>query len=253
MRLVSCAALGLAAGLSVLFGTVEAKAVDRSDELGRFRRPRMYESPQNMAFELRFGSYVPHADDGLNGTPYRDTFGTNLRYSFGIEVDYQLLRIPYLGTFGPGIGAAYTRSNGQAFLEDGVTRSRQDTSLQIYPFYVVGVLRADVIARETWVPLVPYAKFGLGYALWRASDAGDTSKVDGVSGKGRSYGLQMALGGMLMLDMFDREDAKAADSNLGINHSYVFGEWYWSKLDGFGGDHLQVGTSAWVVGLAFEL
>jgi len=211
----------------------------------------MYESPQNIAVELRFGSYVPKADEGLNGTPYKDTFGDNLRFAIGLEVDYQVLRIPHLGTLGPGFGVGYTRSDGYGLLEDG-TPSRQDTSLQIYPFYVVGVLRADVIARETWLPIVPYGKLGVGYALWRASDAGETAHVDGISGKGRSYGLQMALGGMLLLDWFDQQDARAADANIGLNHSYAFGEWYVSKLDGFGGDHMQVGTNGWVVGLAFE-
>jgi hypothetical protein len=251
MRLGRCGGLALLAGFLVEFLTAPAKA-DQSDELGRYRRPRMYESAQSIAVELRFGSYVPNADNGVNGAPYHYTFGDNLRFAVGLEVDYQLLRIPKVGTLGPGLGVSYTRSDASGFLEDGVTRARQQTSLQIYPFYVVGVLRVDVLARETWIPVVPYGKLGIGYAIWRASDAGETSNIDGVSGKGRSYGLQGALGGMILLDRFDQQDARAADANIGLNHSYVFGEWYLSKLDGFGSDHLNVGTNAWVVGLAFE-
>lgn len=248
--------LGLTACLCLLLGASPAGAassVENADELGRYRHDRAPQSPQSVAIEIRFGRYVPNADsdETLTGTPYKDVFGDGMRYSLGFEVDWQLLRIPYLGTLGPGFGASYTAANAKGLLDDG-TRSAQTTSLEILPMYLVGVLRADVIARETPIPIVPYAKLGFGYAIWRASDAGDASVVDGVSGKGRSYGYQMALGGMLLLDVFDVQDARAADAMLGLNHSYLFGEWYVSKLDGFGGNHLEVGTNTWVVGLALE-
>lgn len=229
-----------------------APAQERSDELGRFDRHRLSESPQEVAVEFRFGRYVPNADEGLNGTPYLDTFGSGNRYYGGLELDWQLLRIPYLGSFGPGFGIGYTKSSAKALLESGGV-SAQETALEILPMYVVGVLRADVVARETPIPLVPYAKLGLGFAFWRASDAGEGANVDGVDGHGHSYGPQFALGGMLLLDAFDPTDARTADANIGLNHSYLFAEWYVSKLDGFGaGDQLQVGTNTWVLGLAFE-
>jgi hypothetical protein len=246
-------ALAAAFALAIIAAPSLARAADYSDELGRYdRKQRLSESPQEVAVEFRFGRYVPKADDGLNGTPYLDTFGNDNRYYGGLELDWQLLRIPYLGTLGPGFGIGYTKSSATARLEGGGV-SRQPTGLEILPMYLVGVLRADVIPKETSVPLVPYAKLGLGFAFWRASDAGEAAHVDGVSGRGHSYGYQFALGGMLLLDAFDPADARTADANIGLNHSYVFAEWYLSQLDGFGsGDQLQVGTNTWTLGLAFE-
>src|SRR5690606_25575155 len=137
------------------------------DELGAYnRRHAPYESPQTVAFELRFGRYVPDADEGVEGTPFADVFGGSSRYYGGLELSWQALRIPYVGTFGPGFGIGYTRATAKALLESGEGRSSQPTSLTIIPMYVVGVLRADELSRRTPVPLVPYAKLGVGYAIW---------------------------------------------------------------------------------------
>ncbi len=114
--------------------------------------------------------------------------------------------------------------------------------------YLVGVLRVDVLARETPVPLVPYAKAGFGYALWWAGDGDGTAHDDnGVIGRGHSFGFQYALGGMLLLDAFDRASAVEIDSNTGVNNTYFFLEWYNSFL-GQSGDQMQVGTNTWMLG-----
>jgi hypothetical protein len=244
-----------AAALVCSFVAPRLARADTHDELGHYERyRRANETPQNVAIELRFGHYHPEVDDGLNGTPYDTTFGSKKRYFMGLEVDWQVLRIPGFGTFGPGVGIGYTKATGKAPFKDGSGISDQDTALAVVPMYAVAVLRADVIARETLVPLVPYVKAGLGYALWSASDAGIASRdANGVIGHGHSYGYHVALGGMLMLDAFDRADARAADSSIGLNHSYIFAEWFKSKLDGFGStDRMSVGTSSWAAGLAME-
>jgi hypothetical protein len=119
--------------------------------------------------------------------------------------------------------------------------------------YAVAVFRVDVLARETLVPLVPYAKGGLGYALWWASDGDGLAREEGVVGEDTSYGWQFALGGMLLLDSFDRDSAVEMDTATGVNNSYFFLEWYYSDLDCFGGDCMQVGTSTWMLGLALEI
>ena len=156
------------------------------DEFGAYgsRDTGRTESPQNGAFEARFGPYNPRIDKSVpNGTPYQDTFGTSTRYMFGLEGDWQVLRIPHLGTFGPGLGWGYTRASGYARLtSDPGKLSDEQTTLTVMPLYLVGVLRADVLAREFGVPLVPYAKLGLGYALWWASDGGKTAQAGNVKG-----------------------------------------------------------------------
>ncbi len=123
------------------------------------------------------------------------------------------------------------------------------------PMYLVAVARADVVAKDFKVPLVPYAKLGLGYGMWWSSD-GQRSAVaaDGKKGRGGSYGLTYALGAMFLLDVLDEDDAVSADGITGINNSYVFAEWFRPQLDGFGSAKvLDIGSSSWLLGIALEL
>jgi hypothetical protein len=238
-----------------------AGAQERLSEYGYYtmRDRKTPESPQNVAMELRIGRYVPSVDSEFSGPgpgPYEYMFGTDTRFSFGLEFDYQALRIPYLGTLGPGIGVAYTKSSAAAFQTDSgdTIRGAEKTSLTIYPMYVVAVLRLDYLARETPVPLVPYGKLGLGFAMWNVNAGDHTAEVNGEKGSGISYGPQFALGGMFLLDAIDRGAANELDSNTGVNNSYLFAEWYVSHLDGFGsGNQMNVGTNTWVLGLAMEM
>jgi len=212
-------------------------------------------SPQIGAFEIRVGAYNPRVDKSVpNGTPYADTFGHRTRYMVGFEGDWQVLRIPHLGTLGPGLGWGFTSSSGKAVLtSDPTQKSGESTTLSIMPIYLVAVLRADVFAREFGIPLVPYAKLGMGTALWWSSDGGETAYAGNVKGTGISYGPQYALGGMFLLDILDQQTARDADVSLGINNSYVFGEWYGSELDAFGSNkRMNVGANTWVVGIAIE-
>jgi hypothetical protein len=212
---------------------------------------------QIVAVELRFGRYVPNVDDEFSGTtPFRDTFGKGNRYLIGLEVDWQALRIPHFGTFGPGLGWGYTTMSARAFLPASPdVRAEEETSLSIMPMYLAAVLRADVLARETPVPVVPYAKLGLGYALWWSSNEDGTSRsATRKVGRGASYGPQYALGAMLLLDILDRDTAVQMEASAGVNNSYFFVEWYVSHLNGFdAGDQMQVGTNTWMLGLAFEI
>ena len=246
-------ALLLALGIVGLARGAAAQSVDEFGSYGA-RNANRGESPQWGALEARFGPYYPQVDKSVTGSPFRDTFGTKKRYMFGLEADWQALRIPHLGTLGPGLGWGYTRATGKSKLtEQPSVVSDEDTALSVMPFYLVAVLRADVFMKEFGVPLVPYAKLGLGYALWWASDGGTTSSQNGVAGKGISYGPQYALGGMFLMDVLDQQTARDADNSLGINNSYFFAEWYGSELDAFGSkSRLNVGANTWVLGLAIE-
>jgi len=248
------------AGLAVPFLLASYAATSHAQEVDEFGvyGPRRHtaESPQHTAFELRVGRYVPSIDNEFSGaTPYRSTFGKKNRYSVGIEVDWQAIRIPYLGTFGPGFGLEYTKFAGPSYLaRDMSQRASEDSSLTILPFYAVGVLRADYLAPETAIPIVPYAKLGLGAALWSVGNGDGTANANGVVGRGLSYGPQFAVGGMFLLDALDRSSAAYMDDNVGVNNSYLFMEWFVSYLNGFGsGNQMQVGTNTWVLGLALEI
>lgn len=248
--------LALAPAVAALFASLPAHA-QGTDEFGGYgtQRGTQSESKQEAAFELRFGRYQPQVDSGLSSTPFQSTFGNDSRYMFGAEADWQLLRIPHFGTLAPGIGWGYTKFSSKARFASNGELSGTTTRLNIMPMYLVGVVRADVISRDLKIPLVPYAKLGFGYGLWWSSDGKLTAEsADGKKGRGASYGLTYALGGMFLLDVLDEDDAVTADGITGINNSYIFAEWFRPQLDGFGSAKvLDIGSSSWVLGVALEI
>jgi len=125
--------------------TAEAQVVEGGSW---HRNERPPESPQRFAFEFRLGPYSPHIDDDFPQTkPFETTFGTDQRWFIGAEFDWQILRIPKLGTLGPGIGWGYTHFSSLAKLKTDGSDSGQDTNLAIMPMYGVAVLRIDTLAR----------------------------------------------------------------------------------------------------------
>jgi hypothetical protein len=215
-----------------------------------------YESPQYAALELRFGPYNPNIDENTTTPVYSDFFGDGQRYFFGLEVDYQAWRAPYIGTLGVGVGWGYTQMSATNLIPEGEDPSQnanvaQESSLHIMPFYAVGVLRVDTFSRNLSIPLVPYAKFGLAYALWWVTDGIDTATNDaGIKGQDDSLGLQGAVGAMFLLDILEPTAARGADADTGVNNSYLFFEW---SVSDYGGNQMNVGSSNWVTGLAFEM
>ncbi len=254
---VTTGALALLAALGVTLGaagTARAQE-DRVDPLSGHEHGA--HSPQHFAFELRFSPYQNDidSDPALHGaTPYATAFRTVPRLFIGAEFDWQALRIPHLGTFGPGISIGYTNSSDPAQFTNGGGASGETTSLQIIPMAAMAVLRADVLWRDVGIPIVPYAKLGLAYALWRASNTLGTSSFEGVSGEGHSFGTHIALGLSLNLNPFDAYAAQNLDDSVGVNGTYLFAEWSRDDYGGLGlqSDPLRVGGSNWMFGLAFE-
>jgi hypothetical protein len=124
-------------------------------------------TPQRFAFELRGGPYYPAVDEEFGGPgPYARYFGDSGRFSFGAEFDWQALRIPWVGTFGPGFGLAYTSATEKAFAEGDLKTRTGETALKIMPMHISAVVRFDELFRRTQIPFVPYVKLGIGYGLW---------------------------------------------------------------------------------------
>jgi hypothetical protein len=270
LRATAIAAL---AALAALAFPREARADDETGVLVTHHQG--FESPQNFNIELRFSPYSPRVDydPSLTGNPYTNTFGSSPRLEFAMEFDWEALRIPHLGTIGPGISAGYTQASALARLANPPTTctpgntatcfSAENTAFAIFPFYLVAVLRADVLDREAHIPLVPYIKGGLGMALWRAYNDGGTSSVPNgqggtIEGKGHTVGAQLALGLSFDLNVIDEHTARNFDNALGVNHTYVFAETYVSALTGLGQSHaMYVGNGSFTApalafGLAFE-
>jgi hypothetical protein len=237
-----------------LLSAAPSRAEEKDTLLGMATRPK--ESPQNWALEFRFSPYSPNIDDdpALRGaTPYRSTFGDMNRLLFQLELDWQVLRIPHVGTLGPGLGLGYTNMSAKATKTQGGGQSDEDTNIEIFPAYLVAVFRADVILRELKFPIVPYLKGGFGAARWRAYGPLGTSSAAGVSGKGTTYGTHLAIGATLSLNFLDHAATLNLDESVGINQTHLFIEYYVSQLTGLGQSNaLYVGDNTWAAGLAFE-
>lgn len=213
--------------------------------------PEAHRSKQSAAFEIRIGPYASNVDSGLSGTPYADAFGTKPSVSFGIEGDYQVLRIPYLGTLAPALGWHWFRKGGIAEFTDGTAGSAHTNSLWVMPMFLVGVLRADILMHRFHIPLVPYIKGGLAWSVWESRDAGKVSVADGEKARGSSIGLQYQLGLMLHLNPLAEQTATDMDTSSGVNNAYLFIEWWASDVDSFGSG-MQTGDATWVAGLTIE-
>lgn len=230
---------------------------DADPEPERYQAPSRedeeYRSEQYAAFEFRVGPYRPDVDAefGGNGGPFEESFGDGQSVMVGFEGDYQVLRIPYFGTVGPGLSWGIARYAGNAFFGNG-EESNQPTSFWVMPFSALGVVRIDTLALDLGVPIVPYAKGGFLFGLWEAGDAGRVSTAGrGIAGQGSSYGYQVSLGAMLHLNFFAPQAAIDLDNSSGVNHSYLFLEWLKTDADS-GGRGMQLGTSTWMTGIAIE-
>jgi hypothetical protein len=219
-----------------------------------WRSPRPPESKQFAAIELRLGPYIPKIDDPFpSSKPYESVFGTDHRILFGLEVDWQALRIPHLGTLGPGLGWSYTHMTANAMVtgSDPPVASAEETNLSIMPMYGVAVLRVDELVRSAGIPLVGYGKAGIGYGLWWTGNDLETVR------RGHTWGTQFAVGAMFMLDVLDDRAAFEIDNEWGVNNTYLFFEYMMSNLNDFKSSNdtsvMRIGSNTWMAGLALEL
>jgi hypothetical protein len=229
------------------------------------------ESPQRFAIEIKFGPYLPDIDRNYEGAglgPYANVFGetddTGVATSPPKKGVFSVLGFEWQfyhlgGAFSLGTTIGLFRDKAQALQaepdEDGNVRNAADSAtFNVVPITVLLGYRFELLADRYRVPLVPYARAGLGYGFWWATKGGrgDISIAqDGQKARGGSLGWQANLGLMLRLDFIDRASAVDLDRNTGINHTYLFGEWQFSHLDGFNsGKRLSVGDDTFMVGFA---
>jgi len=218
--------------------------------------------------EVRFGGYYPRVDEEFGGaaTPYANVFCRTTegplnclpQFVFGVELDWLPLRIPYVGSIGPGVSWHFTTMRAPAKLAADGSDSGINTFLNIMPLGAIGVLRFDELFRRTGFPLVPVVKGGFATAYWwTGTDTGDSSTAvpggDPVPGNGWSFGWQLSLGGAIALDWIDRESMARLAGSTGFRHLYVTGEWWLVDVGSLGGKQMRVGSSGFTLGLGMEM
>lgn len=241
----------LALGMVVAIGSALVGVDAQAFEFGTPATDHPQRSPQNAALEFRFGPYKPNIDEASELStrrPYNQSFGDGPRVYAGIELDWELYRIPWLGTIGPGfqIGRAAMTRKSKAV--------KGTYSLTIYPLCVDAVLRVDELWRHFGIPFMPYAKAGVGVGFWEASAVFRTVLANGTDSSGKTFGEMAALGAAVPFDFFDRDSTRTADSAMGINTSSLYLEYSLLELTTAGTAHpLRVGDRTWTAGIMFEL
>jgi hypothetical protein len=244
--------VAISLAVATVLGTVSAQAQDSN--WSDAPPPKKISDPF-MSVELRFGPYRPQVDRAFsNAAPYSKVFGNSTRFMLSGEVDWQAVHIPSFGSVGVGGLIGYTSASANAGFSDGSGPSAEDTGFSLWLLSALAVVRVDVLARHTWIPLVPYGKVGPAVGLWSASNGSGTSEVNGVKGRGRTGGMLYAVGMMFLLDAIDRQSAKTFAAERGVKHTYFFGELTLAEVNGLGQSNaMQVGDRTWTLGLSMEL
>jgi len=213
-------------------------------------------SPQYGVFELKFGPYTPNVDDepairDSGGSPYSDVFGNDSMFLTCIEVDWQFLQLEGIN-LGVGGSLGFMQAYAKSKTESG-GESADYTVLNVMPFALLAVIRVDALADLANVPLVPFFKVGLDWYLWWILGGGQESQTAGT------MGWQIGGGLMIQLDWIDRMTARTFDNEVGVNHSYLFFEYTYPQIEGFGRDGYMYlsatdmgGSGTWALGLALE-
>jgi len=93
----------------------------------------------------------------------------------------------------------------------------------------------------------------LQFVPWKTVKSSGTECVDGQCGSGLRYGFGGTLGLAFQLDFLEQRMAKDFDSDLGVNHTYLFAEWNVSRVNNFGQAGLNLSGRYWMFGLGLEL
>ena len=228
------------------------------------------EAPPTWGFSFRLGPYQPGM--GRNADYYKASYTSandgslfkNRPLMSEIELDWYILRdigllgpMLQLGLWSVSASTKYCVHNGlngtcstREILTPGVSQTGTDSSkLAVYPVGLGLVYKLDLIKRYTVIPLVPYAKGGLTYFLWRNTVGGDISHYNGKPAYGGTLGARGTLGLAFNIDVLEPGAASRARMSTGIADSYLFAEWSYLWVDGFGakkrldfsGNVIQVG------------
>lgn len=208
-----------------------ARAPDTFEEM--HATPTTIDSPYWYAFELKLGPYSPGRDDAV----FKETFGGDRGWLLGLELDFTLWHIPYVGTLNAGAGWGWANYDAKAFAEGG-GRAGENTEFTIYPMSALGVIRVDALARHAGVPILFAGKVGYDFVRWVA-ETGGAKDASGLN-KGLRWGGQVGL----ELDFFEKDAARTLDQEYGINHTFLFFEYFESKTKGTGDRTFSFGFGA---------
>jgi hypothetical protein len=176
-----------------------------------------------------FGQYRPNVDAEFpkGAGPWQEAFGSSQGWMFRAGVSYDVLRAAF-GALEVGLQAGYFRRSGFSQLLAGGP-SGDETSFKMIPTSVTLTYRFDWLADRYNIPFAPYGRLAFDrYNWWITDGSGHTARSGATNGWSAAFGLA------LLLDFFDPTLARELDRDIGINHTYLFGELRKTKVDDFG-------------------
>ena len=234
MRFAAPALGALCAALAAL----PARAVAQTDE-DLMPEARQFESSEQFGIEFRIGPYNPEMDDN---DAFDTFFGDDAGPLLALELDLIAYRIPDILYLAGGGGIGWMNFDGNTRDDTGDSTS-EETSLEVIPLNLLGVVRVDALPRKLSVPVIFTGKIGYQWARL-STESGGADEEDGWS-----VGLLWAVQLGLDLDTFEPSAARNMDEEWGINHSFLFFE-----LFGFmpNDESLEIGDDvSWTAGLGF--
>ena len=211
---------------------------------------RTFESPERYAFEFRIGPYEPDPDG--NGT--FELLYDDLGPLVIAELDVIALRLDevlylalggWIGTGGfdgKALDCGDLDAEACGAAADFDNRASEETSFQIIPLALMGVVRLDVLTKKVGIPFIFAGKLGYQWMHWD-SETGANNDGSGWS-LGLIWGAQVALD----LNFFEPSAARSMDEEWGINQSTIFFELYGFDTTS---DSLDLGGLNWAAGLGF--
>jgi hypothetical protein len=144
--------------------------------------------------------------------------------------------------------------------------SGDEIKFNLVPIALMLVYRFDVLSKRFRIPLIPYAKVGLGYYIWWVGDSGnftselttrrtvnDRVETTTTSASGASLGVVVRPGIAIDLSAIDWRAAHAIDQEIGLNRVTAFIEFNGSFVNGFGAKNkLDLSDMSFSAGLGFE-
>lgn len=222
--------------------------------------PRPESDLKNVGIGLEFkgGPYSGRIQDDQG---FSQVFDDSSRPLFQLGIDLQVFRgfgtITVGGTFG------FLQYTGQAPFNNDTEISSETNVFNLVPLTGQVGYRFDWLADNTWIPLVPYAKGGLAYYIWWATDGvgnlqrrtvdEGTPNAERQTARGGTFGYTGTAGLAFMLNKLDTKASQALFASTSIRGAYFFAEMTVSQVDDFGGDSLDLSDFNWSVGLYMEL
>ena len=187
-------------------------------------------TPQWWSLEFKGGAWMP-----MNGTT-KDFLGSCCGPTGAVEFGFL-----YKSKFGVEVGVGYIGEGGRAVGAASGAVSRDKFDFTMIPIQNSFTFRADFKEDQL---LVPYAKFGLDYLIFRENIQGDVTK-------GVKLGLHAAGGLQILLDKIE-DLSTTLESSLGVNDVYFTLEGRYAWVDGFGGSGVDLSNLTFSGGFLFE-